>query len=57
MIALKVYDFSFSGDLASEFFYKGLLSGRIGLGSPLSDVLALTSLEFDEGRGVVLRRS
>lgn len=48
VFALKVYDFSFPGDLASEFFYKGLWSGCIGLGSPVSDVLAFTSLEFDE---------
>lgn len=48
VFALKVYDFSFPGDLASEFSYRGLLSGRIGLGGPVSDVLAFTSLEFDE---------
>jgi hypothetical protein len=48
VFALKVYDFSFPGDLASEFCYRGLLSGSIGLGSPVSDVLAFTRLEFDE---------
>ncbi|WNW12257.1 hypothetical protein RRX38_14260 [Pseudomonas sp. DTU_2021_1001937_2_SI_NGA_ILE_001] len=46
--AVKVYDFSFPGEPAHRFVYKGLLSECIGLGSPVSDILPFTSLEFDE---------
>lgn len=46
--AVKVYDFSFPGEPAHRFVYKGLLSGGIGLGSLVSDILPFTSLEFDE---------
>jgi hypothetical protein len=46
--AVKVYDFSFPGEPAHRFVYKGLLSECIGLGSLVSDILPLTSLEFDE---------
>ncbi|MDT3723275.1 hypothetical protein [Pseudomonas oryzihabitans] len=49
--AIKVYDFSFSGDLASNFVYKGKLKGNVGLGNPVSNLLAFTSLEFDESEG------
>ena len=48
MYAVKVYDFSFPGEPAHRFVYKGLLSGGIGLGSLVSDILPFTSLEFDE---------
>lgn len=46
--AIKAYDFSFPGEPAHGLVYKGRLSGNIGLGSPLSEVLSLTSLEFDD---------
>ncbi|PKH17713.1 hypothetical protein [Pseudomonas fluorescens] len=46
--AVKVYDFSFPGEPAHKFVYKGLLSECIGLGSHVSDILPFTSLEFDE---------
>lgn len=46
--AVKVYDFSFPGEPAHRFVYKGLLSECIGLGSLVSDILPFTSLEFDE---------
>lgn len=46
--AVKVYDFSFPGEPAHRFVYKGLLSGGIGLGNLVSDILPFTSLEFDE---------
>jgi hypothetical protein len=46
--AVKVYDFSFSGELAQEFVYKGVLSAGIGLGSLVSDLLLFTSLDFDD---------
>lgn len=46
--AVKVYDFSFPGEPEHRFVYKGLLSGGIGLGSLVSDILPFTSLEFDE---------
>jgi hypothetical protein len=45
--AIKVYDFSFSGDLAQELVYKGVLPAGIGLGSLVSDLLPFTSLDFD----------
>ncbi|QJI32815.1 hypothetical protein HKK55_26395 [Pseudomonas sp. ADAK18] len=45
--AIKVYDFSFSGEFAQEFVYKGVLPAGIGLGSLVSDLLPFTSLEFD----------
>ncbi|MCV4344085.1 hypothetical protein OH707_23265 [Pseudomonas capsici] len=45
--AIKVYDFSFSGDLAENFIYKGVLPAGIGLGSLVSELLPFTSLEFD----------
>ncbi|MCH5488897.1 hypothetical protein [Pseudomonas syringae] len=45
--AVKVYDFSFSGEFAREFVYKGVLPAGIGLGSLVSDLLSFTSLEFD----------
>lgn len=46
--AVKVYDFSFPGEPAHSLVYKGLLSGGIGLGSLVSNLLLFTSLEFDE---------
>ncbi|WP_256583071.1 hypothetical protein [Pseudomonas sp. HMWF032] len=46
--AVKVYDFSFPDEPAHRFVYKGLLSGSIGLGSLVSDILPFTGLEFDE---------
>lgn len=46
--AIKVYDFSFPCEPAHKFVYKGLLSGCIGLGSHVSDILPFTNLEFDE---------
>lgn len=46
--AVKVYDFSFPGEAAHGFVYKGLLSECVGLGSLVSDILSFTSLEFDE---------
>lgn len=46
--AVKVYDFSFPGEPAHKFVYKGRLSGGIGLGSLVSDLLPFTGLEFDE---------
>lgn len=46
--AVKVYDFSFSGELAQEFVYKGVLPAGIGLGGLVSDLLPFTPLEFDE---------
>lgn len=45
--AIKVYDFSFSGEFAQELVYKGVLPAGIGLGSLVSDLLPFTSLEFD----------
>jgi len=45
--AIKVYDFSFSGEFSRELIYKGVLPARIGLGSLVSDLLPFTSLEFD----------
>lgn len=46
--AIKAYDFSFSGDSAEKLVYKGFLPGGIRLGSPVSEILLLTKLEFDE---------
>ncbi|WP_260407448.1 hypothetical protein [Pseudomonas cichorii] len=48
VFAVKVYDFSFPGEPAHKFVYKGLLSECIGLGSLVSDILPFSSLEFDE---------
>ncbi|WP_306092908.1 hypothetical protein [Pseudomonas sp. SCB32] len=48
VFAIKVYDFSFPGELAEGFIYKGFLPGAIGLGSLVSDLLSFTTLEFDE---------
>ncbi|MFJ4248018.1 hypothetical protein [Pseudomonas sp. NPDC089741] len=45
--AIKVYDFSFPGEAASAFVYKGELSSNIGLGSILAGLTPFTSLEFD----------
>ena len=46
--AVKVYDFSFSGEQAQNFIYKGALPEGIGLGGLVSDLLPFTTLEFDE---------
>ncbi|MDU9393745.1 hypothetical protein [Pseudomonas sp. zfem002] len=48
LYAVKVYNFSFPSDPAEQFIYKGCLPGGMVLGSPVSDILPLTSLEFDE---------
>lgn len=48
VFAIKVYDFSFSGDSAQEFVYRGILSEGIGLGSLVSDLLPFALLEFDD---------
>ncbi|SHN31789.1 hypothetical protein SAMN05216593_1392 [Pseudomonas asturiensis] len=45
--AIKVYDFSFPGELAQNFIYKGVLPNGTGLGSLVSDLLPFTSLVFD----------
>lgn len=44
--AVKVFDFSFPGEAAQNFIYKGVLSEGIGLGDLVSDLLPFTSLEF-----------
>lgn len=46
--AVKIYDFSFPGDLAEKLVYKGCLPGGIRLGSAVAEMLLLTELEFDE---------
>lgn len=46
--AVKVYDFSFSGELSQNFIYKGVLSAGIGLGTLVSNLLPFTYLEFDD---------
>ncbi|MHC5192160.1 hypothetical protein ACYSUW_00165 [Pseudomonas frederiksbergensis] len=46
--AVKVYDFSFSGEQAQSLIYKGTLPEGIGLGGLVSDLLSFTALEFDE---------
>lgn len=46
--AVKVYDFSFSGDQAQGLIYKGTLPEGIGLGGLVSDLLPFATLEFDE---------
>lgn len=46
--AIKVYDFSFSGEPARELFYKGTLPGGVGLGDLVIDILPFTTLDFDE---------
>lgn len=46
--AVKVYDFSFCGERARDFVYKGLFSEIIGLGNLVSDLLSLTCLYFDD---------
>lgn len=48
VFAVKVYDFSFPGDLAEGLVYSGVLPGGCRLGSPVSSFLEFTSLEFDE---------
>lgn len=45
---IKIYDFSFSGDAAENYIYKGTLPGNIGLGSLVSELLPYTRLELDE---------
>ncbi|ROM33825.1 hypothetical protein BK648_23930 [Pseudomonas poae] len=45
--AVKIYDFSFPGELSQEFVYKGVLPADIGLGSLVSDLLPFTTLDFD----------
>ncbi len=47
--AVKIYDFSFSGDQAQGLIYKGTLPEGIGLGGLVSDLLPFTTLDFDEG--------
>lgn len=49
VFTLTAYNFSFPNDPASDFIYKGSLPGGVKLGSPVSDLLPLTQLEFDEG--------
>lgn len=51
VFVIKVYNFSFPGDLAEDFIYKGALPGGLTLGSKVSDFLPLTDLEFDDGLG------
>ncbi|MDH0650326.1 hypothetical protein N5D48_26095 [Pseudomonas sp. GD03858] len=48
LYAVKVYSFSFPGDPAEKLIYRGCLPGGITLGNPVSDILPLTCLEFDE---------
>lgn len=45
---IKIYTFSFSGDEAENYIYKGTLPGNIGLGSLVSELLPYTRLELDE---------
>ncbi|MBS7473697.1 hypothetical protein KID98_23190 [Pseudomonas syringae] len=45
---IKIYNFSFSGDAAENYIYKGTLPGNIGLGSLVSELLPYTRLELDE---------
>lgn len=49
--AIKVYDFSFSGEKAGDLVYRGRLKEGIGLGSDVSRLLDYTSLDFDESEG------
>lgn len=49
VFAIKVYDFSFPGESASFFVYKGLLPSGVGLGGKISELLPFTVLEFDRG--------
>ncbi|POD67864.1 hypothetical protein [Pseudomonas syringae group genomosp. 3] len=45
---LKVDNFSFPGDSAEQFIYKGELPGGLVLGSNISKLLPLTDLDFDD---------
>jgi hypothetical protein len=51
VFAIKIYDFSFPGEPANDFVYKGLLHSNIGLGSVVAELMPYTSLEFDRGEG------
>ncbi|UFH49559.1 hypothetical protein [Pseudomonas sp. KNUC1026] len=45
--AVKVYDFSFPGEVLQKLVYRGLLPEGIGLGDMVSSFLAFTNLDFD----------
>lgn len=45
--AVKVYDFSFPGELSQNLVYKGVLLEGIGLGDLVSNLLPFTTLDFD----------
>lgn len=47
VFAVKVYDFSFPGELSQKFVYKGVLPEGIGLGDLVSNLLPFTTLDFD----------
>ncbi|WP_038819783.1 hypothetical protein [Pseudomonas savastanoi] len=48
VFVIKVYNFSFPGDSAEEFIYKGKLPGGLALGSKISELIPFTYLDFDE---------
>jgi len=51
VFTLKVYGFSFPGEAANAFVYRGSITSNVRLGSKVAELKIFTSLEFDKSEG------